>query len=67
MTSPCLAPMPPLNEAGLVPLVCDTDVGDGCLVSYVGEVLGVLEECNIKLEGIRELMDEGGTHQNEYK
>lgn len=53
--SPCLVPSPPLNAKGEIEYV---DVPP-----YAVEVLGILEECNIKLEELRELYkenDKGG-------
>ena len=47
LTAYCLVPMPPLDANG--------DLRYDVLPEYLAGVLGVLEECNIKLEGIAAL------------
>lgn len=49
-TAPCLVPMPPLNAEGLLEYTA--------ILPYVVEVLGILEECNIKLSEIKKLQGE---------
>lgn len=49
-TERCLVPMPPLNAQG--------ELTYEVLPPYVAEVLGILEECNIKLETIKGLQPE---------
>lgn len=50
-TEPCLIPMPPQDQKGQVPI-------DKGYVDWTVGVLGILEECNIKLEELRRLMKE---------
>lgn len=51
LTARHLAPMPPLDATGLVPLEESPE--------YAAEVLGVLEQCNLSLWEIDKLMLEG--------
>ena len=47
-TEPCLVPMPPLDSA-------DGTLDPADAAKYLAVVLGILEECNIKLKEVREL------------
>lgn len=49
LTLPCLVPLPPRDTAGTLRY---EDVPE-----YTGQVLGVLEQCNIRLACIQDLMD----------
>jgi len=49
LTTPCLAPMPPIDVDG--------ETRYERLPEYTAEVLGVLEDCNRQLTSIRALMD----------
>lgn len=48
---PCLVPMPPLNDRG------ELEYED--VPAYAVAVLGILEDCNLKLEQIRQVQPRG--------